>query len=228
MFIDTLFGFSALFVLMKILRKTQMSALTPFDFISAVIIGELVGNALYDKKAGIPEIAFVIILWGGLLYTVEIISQKFMRTRYIIEGKPSIIIHKGKLIREIMRKNKIDISEVQQLLRDKDVFSVQEVEYGILEANGKISVLKKSAYQVPNKKDLNIAPVDIFLPYTLINDGEIITDNVKEAGLHKEWLEKELKRQGFDKVEDVFYAEYTEGKKLFVLPFTKQTKRKSD
>lgn len=142
MFIDTLFGFSALFVLMKILRKTQMSALTPFDFISAVIIGELVGNALYDKKAGIPEIAFVIILWGGLLYTVEIISQKFMRTRYIIEGKPSIIIHKGKLIREIMRKNKIDISEVQQLLRDKDVFSVQEVEYGILEANGKYPSLK--------------------------------------------------------------------------------------
>lgn len=227
-FVDTLFGFFAMFLLMKVLGKTQMSALTPFDFIAAIILGELVGNALFDKKAGITEIAFVIFLWGGLLYAVEIISQKFKRTRYIIEGKPSLVIHQGMLIREEMRKNKIDINEVQQLLRDKDVFSIQEVEYGILESNGKISVLKKSAYQTPNKKDLNVAPTDVVLPYAVIIDGEIVTDNLKEAGLHKNWLLDELRRQGYEKIEDVYFAEYAKDKKLFILPFTEIPKRKSD
>ncbi|HLR79412.1 MAG TPA: DUF421 domain-containing protein [Bacillota bacterium] len=227
-FVDTVFGFVALFTLTKILGKTQISQLTAFDFISAVIIGELVGNALFDKKAGIPEIAFVIILWGTLLYTIEKIAQKFRQTRFILEGKPSLVIHKGNLIREEMKKNKLNIDELQQLLRDKGVFSIQEVEYAILETNGYVSVLKKSPYQTPNKKDLHVYPEDVYLPYTLISDGELIVDNLKEAQVSEEWLYNELKRQQYNRVEDIYYAEYIEGQKLFILPFTEKNERIND
>lgn len=224
-FTDTVFGFFALFILTKVLGKTQISQLTAFDFISAVILGELVGNALFDKNAGIAKMAFVIALWGVLLYSVEFLAQKFKRTRFVLEGKPSLVIHKGQMIREEMKKNKIDIPEVQQLLRDKDVFSVSEVEYAILETNGKISVLKKPAYQTPNKKELNVYPEEAYLPFTLISDGEIIEDNLIEAGLDHQWLNDELKRQHFHHVEDVFYAEYTKNKKLLIQPFVEKTKR---
>ncbi|HEX6594541.1 MAG TPA: DUF421 domain-containing protein [Bacillota bacterium] len=227
-FVDTVFGFVALFLLTRILGKTQISQLTAFDFISAVLIGELVGNALFDKKAGIPEIAFVITLWGTLLYTLEKVAQKFKGSRFILEGKPSLIIHNGKLIREEMKKNKLNLDELQQLLRDKDVFSIQEVEYAILETNGYVSVLKKSPYQTPNKKDLNLDPEEVFLPYTLISDGEIITDNMIEAQVSEEWLYKEMKKQNFCRVEDVYYAEYIKGQKLFILPFTEKTERRND
>ena len=119
---ELLFGFVALFILTKIVGKRQMSQLTAFDFISAVILGELVGNALYDKNTGIKEVAFVIFIWGALLYMVEIITQKFKGTRKLLAGKPSIIIYEGNIIYEEMKKNKIDISELQQMLRTKDVF----------------------------------------------------------------------------------------------------------
>ncbi|WP_330948498.1 DUF421 domain-containing protein [Virgibacillus sp. MG-45] len=228
MFVDTIFGFFALFVLTKILGKTQMSQLTAFDFISAVILGELVGNALFDKEAGILEIAFVIILWGGLLYGVEITTQRFKRTRYLLEGKPSLVIHKGNIIRKEMKKNKIDIGELQHLLRVKDVFSVQEVEYAILETNGQLSVLKKADYQSPNKKDLNVYPTEPFLPFTVISDGEILMDNIIEAGLTEEWLHNEIKRQGYTSVKDIFYGEYVKGQKLFLQPFIEEKKRESD
>ncbi|HLR52750.1 MAG TPA: DUF421 domain-containing protein [Candidatus Avamphibacillus sp.] len=224
-FIDTIFGFFALFILTKILGKTQISQLTAFDFISAVILGELVGNALFDEKTGIAKMAFVIALWGVLLYSVETVVQKFKGSRYYLEGKPSLVIHKGHLIREELKKNKIDVDELKHLLRAKDVFSVQEVEYAILETDGKVSVMKKPAYQTPNKKDLNVYPEEVYLPFTLISDGEIIEDNLNEAGLDKEWLHDELRRQNYDRVEDVFYAEYTKGKKLFLLPFTQRTER---
>ncbi|WP_284139392.1 DUF421 domain-containing protein [Virgibacillus sp. LDC-1] len=228
MFVDTIFGFFALFVLTKILGKTQMSQLTAFDFISAVILGELVGNALFDKEAGILEIAFVIILWGGLLYGVEITTQRFKRTRYLLEGKPSLVIHKGNIIRKEMKKNKIDIGELQHLLRVKDVFSVQEVEYAILETNGQLSVLKKADYQSPNKKDLNVYPTEPFLPFTVVSDGEILMDNIIEAGLTEEWLHNEIKRQGYTSVKDIFYGEYVKGQKLFLQPFIEEKKRESD
>jgi len=227
-FIDTTFGFFALFILTKVLGKTQISQLTAFDFISAVILGELVGNALFDEKTGIAKMAFVITLWGVLLYSVEMIVQKFKGSRYYLSGKPSLVIHKGNIIRDEMKKNKIDVDELKHLLRAKDVFSVQEVEYAILETDGKVSVMKKPAFQTPNKKDLNVYPEENYLPFTLISDGEIIEDNVKEAGLDKEWLHEELRRQNYNRVEDVFYAEYTKGKKLFLLPFTQKPERIKD
>lgn len=221
MLYETAFGFGALFLLTKILGKTQISQLTAFDFIAALVLGELVGNALFDEKAGIKEIAYIIFLWGALLYIVEILTQKFKGARFLLEGKPSMIIHKGKFIYEELRKNKVNVDEVQQLLRMKDVFAVQEVEYAVLEPNGDISVLKKSPYQTPNKKDLNVAPTEPQIAMTLINDGEIIEDNLAEADLTEEWLIEQLEKQNFTSVKEVYYAEYLEGKKLFALPYSK-------
>lgn len=221
MFYETLFGIVALFILTKVLGKTQISQLTPFDFIAAIIVGELVGNALFDKDASIKEIAFVIFIWGVLLYIIEIITQKFKKSRYLLEGKPAIIIHKGDIIYEEMRKNKIDINEVQHLLRSKSVFALQDVEYAILETNGEMSVLKKSQFDPPTREDMKIVPKKATLAVGLINDGEIIYDNLDEIGKSETWLHNELRIQKYEQVAHVFYAEYVEGKPLFIQPYTK-------
>ncbi|MEI3605780.1 DUF421 domain-containing protein [Pseudogracilibacillus sp. SE30717A] len=225
MLYETLFGVLALFILTKILGKTQISQLTAFDFIAAVVLGELVGNALFDKEAGILEIGYVILLWGIILYAIEMIAQKFKGSRFILEGKPSLVIHEGNIIYEEMRKNRIDINELQQMLRMKDVFALQEVEYAVLETNGELSVLKKAEYQSPTKKDLNVVPTESHIAITVITDGEMIKDNLKEAGISEQLLLEELNHQNFTDVKDVFYAEFLKGKKLFVLPYTKIKKK---
>lgn len=226
MLVDTIFGFFALFLLTKILGKTQISQLTAFDFISAIILGELVGNALFDDNSGILQIGYVLLLWGSLLYITEIITQKFKSTRHLLEGSPEIVIRKGKLIRDVMKKNKLDINQLQHMLRGKDVFTLREVEYAILETNGTLSVLKKSDFQTPTRKDMKLAPQPTNLSVTLINDGEIIYDNLKERNLTEEWLMDELKEQGYDNVKDVFYAEYMKDEELLVLPFINRGKQK--
>ena len=210
----------------KLLGKTQISQLTAFDFISAIILGELVGNALFDDKAGILEIAYLLFLWGGLLYLTEWITQRFKGSRALLEGSPEIVIRNGKLIRDVMKKNKLDVNQLQHLLREKDVFSIREVEYAILETNGAISVLKRSDYQTPTRKDMKLAPKPANLSVTIINDGEIIYDNLEEKNLTEEWLLEELKVQGYDQVKDVFYAEYMKDEELFLLPFINRGKRK--
>jgi len=224
MLYETIFGITALFILTRFVGKTEIAELTPFDFIAAIVLGELVGNALFDKEAGILDIGFVIIIWGLIIYIIEIITQKFKGSRFILEGKPSLIINKGDLIYEEMRKNRMDINEILQLLRMKDVFALQEVEYAVLETNGELSVLKKAAYQTPNKKDLNVAPTEPQIAMPIITDGEIIQDNLEEANLTEEWLHDELTRQDFI-LHQVFYAEWLEGKKMFVLPYKKIKKK---
>lgn len=218
MFGDTIFGFIALFVLVKVLGKTQISSLTPFDFISAVILGELVGNALFEKESGIPEIAFLVILWGTLLYITEVITQKYKGSRSLLEGRPAIVIHKGHIIYDVLKQNALDINQLQHMLRSKEVFSLEEVEYAVLETDGTISILKKPEYQTPTNADLNVTPSPVKLGRTIINDGEIIWDNLKEANLTREWLEEELYKQNISTVEEVYYAEWQENQqKLFVM-----------
>ncbi|WP_164669444.1 DUF421 domain-containing protein [Virgibacillus doumboii] len=221
--IEAIFGFLALFILTKILGKTQITQLTAFDFISALVLGELVGNALFDDEVGIIEIGYAVLLWGIILYITEIITQKFKESRSILEGQPAIIIHKGNLIREEMKKNKLDINQLQHMLRSKNAFSIQEVEYAVLETDGTISVLKKADYQNPTNSDMNIVASPARLPVTLINDGEILWDNLREENLTEEWLQQQLRAQNIGSVKKVFYAEWTENQPgLFVLPFTKR------
>ncbi|MBR3325628.1 MAG: DUF421 domain-containing protein, partial [Clostridia bacterium] len=87
-----------------------------------------------------------------------------------------------------------DLSELQERLREKDIFSLQDVDYVILETNGEISVILKPEKNKPTLKDLNITPVKTGVSYNLVLDGRIMEDNIKQIGKNKTWLNKQLKK----------------------------------
>ncbi|MDF2039334.1 DUF421 domain-containing protein [Cytobacillus oceanisediminis] len=209
-------GYIFLFIMAKLLGKTQITQITPFDFISAIVLGELVGNALYDQETGIPEIFFAVAVWGILIYATEILTQKFKRSRKLLEGEPSIVIKKGKIVYEELKKNHLDINQLQHLLRSKDVFSIRECEYAILETDGTVSALKKPLYSTPTIQDLNLPINMIELPVTLILDGEVIWDNLKSINWDETKLINEIKNNGANNVKDVLYAEWKKGEALHV------------
>lgn len=221
--IELFFGFIALLVAAKILGKTQISQLTPFDFISALVLGELVGNSVYDPEIHLGSIIYALILWTALIFSVEKLTQKFRGLRATFEGNPSIVIRQGKIDRKELKANNLDINQLQQMLRqEKDIFSVREVEYMILEPNGKVSVLKKQKYDSPTLQDLSLKQKPVYLPITLISDGKVDKDNLREAGYDEEWLLKQLKKKDITSVEDVFYAEWKEDEGLFCLKMQEQ------
>lgn len=209
-------GYLFLFIMAKFLGKTQITQITPFDFISAIVLGELVGNALYDQETGIPEIFFAVTIWGTLIYTTEMLTQKYKRARKLLEGEPSIVIKKGKIIFEELKKNHLDINQLQHLLRAKDVFSIRECEYAILETDGTISALKKSLYSTPTIQDLNLPLNDAELSVTLILDGEVVWDNLKSINWDEAILMNEIKKFGVNGIRDVLYAEWKKGEALHV------------
>lgn len=216
--LELFIGFIALFIAAKILGKTQISELTPFDFISALVLGELVGNSIYDPEVTIWNILFALALWTIMLYLVEKLTQKFRGLRSTFEGNPSIIIRQGKIDRDELKSNNLDINQLQQLLRqEKDIFSIREVEYLILEPNGQISVLRKSKYDSPTIEDLSLKQKAVHLPITLISDGKVDLDNLETAGFDEAWLLKQIKKRDVMKFEDVLYAEWKEDEGFFCL-----------
>lgn len=193
-----------------------ITQITLFNFISALVLGELVGNALYDKEVGLLEILVGIFSWGILMFSMQLITQKSMRARKFLEGRPTIIVYKGKIRHKVLKKNRIDLNQFMHLLRDKNTFSIREVEFAVLETDGTINVVKKSDYEIPTKADHGMPKNPPSLPIAVISDGQLIKENLRRSGLNEIWLKKELRKKGIDHFPEVFYAEWKEGDSLYV------------
>jgi uncharacterized membrane protein YcaP (DUF421 family) len=206
--IKIILGLVTLFAVTKILGKTQISQITPFDFISSLVIGEIFVHSVFENEVTPLQMIYPIVLWGLLIFIFELIAEKFLKLRGFLEGNPAIIVRDGKIDRNQMKRNKINLGQLLQLLRQNNVFSINEVKFAILEMNGTLSVLKNSPVAAPSRKDFNLPDRPVYLPVTIISDGNVIMDNLKDAGFDLTWLNEQLKIQGINSIMDVFYAEW--------------------
>lgn len=216
--IKVIVGFATLFFIIIITGRTSIYQLTPFHLVFVLVLGDLLGNTIYQDKIGIFHFLYAIGLWTVLMLGIEFMTLKSKSTRSLLLGNPNIIIRDGVMDRKLLTKNKLDVNQVLSILRQNNVFSVREVKYGILEANGQISLLLKSKYQKPDKQDLNLPESPVDLPTSLIIDGEIIWDNLHELGFDQQWLDNQLTTNGFDNVKHILYADWRESEGIHVSP----------
>ncbi|MCL6585974.1 MAG: DUF421 domain-containing protein [Anoxybacillus sp.] len=213
---ELVIGFVMLFLVVKVAGKKMIHQITPFTFISAIVLGELLGNALYDDHVHIWYIVYSITVWGALLILVEYMSQKWLWFRGIAEGKPTVLIRNGTIDYEALKKSRMTLNQLQSLLRQSETFSLREVAFCYLEANGSISVLKKSRYQKTTREDFHLSPHAVNVPTTVIRDGEVLIDELRELGKDEAWLQRELRAFGVTSYQEVLVAEWLEGDGLFV------------
>ncbi|MCC9087404.1 MULTISPECIES: DUF421 domain-containing protein [Bacillus] len=222
--VELFIGFSALFFITKLLGKTQFAQITPFDFISALILGEMVGNAIFDPEVKIQHILFAVAIWGVLIYTVEWLSQRFKSIRALLEGRPTLVIDKGNIRYNRLKKNMLDLNQLQTLIRAKGHFALHEIEYAILETDGSVSVLPKMKYAPATAEDVNVKGKEVKLPRTFIIDGEILRQDLQEAGFDETWLRRQLKKQHISSYKEVLFCEWIENEGIYAMKYEKSEK----
>ncbi len=209
-------GLFGLLLLTKVMGRASMSEATPFDFISMIVVGDFVSDAIYDPQTHIFKVLFAIFFWGILIYMIDLITLKVHQTRAFFESQPVIVIRNGLIDREALKKNKVDMNHLQMLLRDREVFSIREISFAVLEPNGKISVIRRPEYEKVNRGDLKLSMRTVSVPITLISDGVIIKKNLKESGKTEEWLKSELSKRSIDNSRRVMLAEWRDEDGLYV------------
>ncbi|MFD5849687.1 DUF421 domain-containing protein [Cytobacillus pseudoceanisediminis] len=217
--IKVIVGFVTLFFIIIITGRTSISQLTPFHLVFVLVLGDFLGNTIYENKVGIFHFLYAIGLWTLLMLGIEFLTLKNKSTRSLLLGDPNIIIRDGVMDRKLLKKNKLDVNQVLSILRQNQVFSVREVKYGILEANGQISILLQSKYQKPDKQDLSLLESPVYLPTALIIDGEVLRDNLQELGFDQQWLDNQLTTNGYDNVKRILYADWRENEGIHISPF---------
>jgi uncharacterized membrane protein YcaP (DUF421 family) len=216
--IKVIVGFVALFFIIIISGRTSISQLTPFHLVFILVLGDFLGSTIYEDKVKIFHFLYAIGLWTLLMLGIEFITLKNKSARSLFLGNPNIIIRNGVIDRKLLKKNKLDINQVLSLLRQNNVFSVREVKYGILEANGQLSILLKFKYQKPEKQDFNLPESPVDLPTSLIIDGEILWDNLQEHGFDKQWLQNKLTANGYENEKRILYADWRESEGIHISP----------
>lgn len=208
-FIKLATAFAGLWCMTRLLGKREISQLSPFDFISAMVLGDLVGNTIYDEKASVWMLIFALAVWAGLSYLFEKLLEFGKPFRKYLEGKPELLIVDGEIDMAMLRRNNMSFDELRMMLRQRDVFSVSEVAYAVYETNGALSILKKSDFESVQRSDLELPSSAVSLPHALVEDGELRPDGLAAIGRDETWLVQELNSLGYADFRSVAFAEWT-------------------
>lgn len=178
----------------KIMGKREIGELSIIDLIVSLFIAEFVAISIENYKESIFMSIIPIIVIVILQIVSSKISLKYKKTRDVLEGKPSVIINRGKINFKEMLKQRYNIDDLLVQLRTQSIKSIEEVDYAILEVNGKLSIFKKTDN-------------DNTYPLPIIINGILDEETLIQIKKSKNWLNKELINRKIE-INNIFYCFY--------------------
>ncbi|MFK9091327.1 DUF421 domain-containing protein [Bacillus salipaludis] len=204
----TIMFYLLILIIFRLMGKREIGELSILDLVVFIMIGELAVVAIERPNVKIFHAILPMAILMIIQIIMAIVSLKSKKFRNLVEGKPSIIINRGKIDEVAMRKQRYNFDDLMTQLREKDIRSIADVEFAILESSGSLSVIEK--LEDPNKPKNQSKNGDITIP--LILDGNIEEENLKRINKTNLWLRQELKKQGYRDVKKISFCSYENGK----------------
>lgn len=189
----TIFLYVLVLIVFRLMGKREVGELSIMDLVVFVLIAEVVAFSLDELDKPIFESIFPIFVLFLIQYANSLLTLKSKRVRDLIDGDPSLMVRDGVIQEEEMRKQRYNLDDLFQQLREERVPSVQNISYAFLEPSGKLSIFLKD-------EDPLVIP--------LIVDGIIVHRHLKLMQKDDKWLLNLLKKDGYEKIEDIFYCCY--------------------
>lgn len=171
------------------------------DFIVSLFIAELVAISIENYNTSIFMSLIPVLSLSLIQIGLSYLSIKNKKIRDIIDGNPSVIIENGKVNFKEMKRQRYNIEDLLMQLRDNSIKSISEIDYAVLETNGKLSIFQKD-----NSHDY---------PLPLILNGIVDMNTLKKINKNEIWLDKELEKLNLER-ENIFYCFY-ENNNLYVI-----------
>ncbi len=195
-----------LFFITKMMGKKQISELNFFDYVVGITIGSIAADISLDIEKNMIAGIAALFIYGFISYIISFISIKSIWARRFIIGVPTVLVEKGKIIESGLKKSKIDVNDLLMVARENGYFNLDEIDYALMEVNGNISFLPKEKEKPVTKKDMKIKCSNEGLTVNAIIDSKYMVNNMKAINKDKEWLDHELKVNGYDNYDNILLA----------------------
>jgi len=201
----SVFSFIALFILTKLMGHKQVSQLDFFDYITGITIGSIAAELATDLEAPWKStVAMVIYALATII--IGVVTRKIPKAREYLNGASVKLIDNGKLIRENLKKAKLDLNEFLMMCREKGYFDIRNIHTALFESNGKLTILPFSSHRSVTPDDLQIKVPQESLFAEIIMDGRVMEKNLKQLGLDLTWLSKKMDEHNIKSASEVFLA----------------------
>lgn len=204
---------------MRFMGKRQLGELQPTELVITILLSEIASIPMENNDVPLLNSVFAALLLVCLEIINSVIIMKSTKIRYIMQGKPAIVINDGKLDQKKLKALRFTADDILDQLRQKDIFEISEVQYAVVETNGSLSIMKKSEFDSPTNQDLKIKKQNQGIPILVINDGKYIDSAIVDNNFNKKNIAEILNKENTD-VKDVLillldkYNNYTLIKKV--------------
>ena len=195
-----------LFFITKMMGKKQISELNFFDYVVGITIGSIAADISLDIEKNMIAGIAALFIYGFISYIISFVSIKSILARRFFIGVPTVLVEKGKIIESGLKKSKIDVNDLLMEARENGYFNLDEIDYALMEVNGNISFLPKEKEKPATKKDMKIKCNNEGLTVNAIIDSKYMANNMKAINKDKEWLDHELKVNGYDNYDNILLA----------------------
>ena len=225
----TVFLYALVILVIRLMGKRQIGELQPYEFVITIMISDLAALPMQDTRLPLILGVIPIITLLFIKTLLSLLQLKSQKARQILEGEPCILIARGKIKFENLKKQQINLDELMEEIRLAGYFDLSEIEYGILENNGQMSFLTSnnnhsstSSNESNSSSNSNSKPL---LPIIYILDGEFNRNALTSSNKSDEWVVKELKKHKVNSIKDVLIAMTdTNGKFIYQLHKDKEDK----
>ena len=215
----TLLALGALLIVVKIMGRRSLAQLTLYDSVIGLIIGNIGASFAVGRSTSIAEGLVSLAAATIWVLGVNFFTQRNLAARKFIDSEPVIVVYKGRILEENLRKKFYNVNDLLEELRHQGVFNPSDVEAAVIETDGQISVLEKDSSST--QSDLEPNPMGLsadsskLIGREIIIDGKVIEKTLAESGLTRKWLDETLAAQGVA-VKDVVVAMIAPDGKLYI------------
>jgi uncharacterized membrane protein YcaP (DUF421 family) len=137
-------AFLIIFLLLRVIGRRELSTFEPFDLILLIVIGDLIQQGVTQSDMSMTGALLAVGTFAGLTVLASYLVFRFRRLRPLLDASPLIIVDDGKLVEQNLRHERMTLEEVMAEARQQQISSLDEIRWGVLEGNGRISFIPKS------------------------------------------------------------------------------------
>ncbi len=193
-FFRTVIIYIFLIIVMRLMGKRQLGELDMSEFVITILLSEIAALPISNKEMPISHALVAILTLAFFEILVSGAILKIPLAKKLLAGRPAVIISHGRLDKKTMKKVRISVEELVAQVRQNGIYDLEEVDYAILEENGKMSIIPKSRYRQPDLETLGLQDQDSGVMHILISDGVVNTHNLDLLNRKRSWLDTTLKR----------------------------------
>ncbi|MBS3886552.1 MAG: DUF421 domain-containing protein [Dethiobacter sp.] len=207
--------FLLVFAAIRILGKKHPVATSPFHFVVYSVVAVMTALLAVNIIPNFDFALAALATWVFLPLLLDYLALHSKALYQLLHGKETIIIKQGKVMEENLKQVRLSGEGLLKGLRAKNVFSVADVEFAVLETSGELSLLLKADKRPVAPHDLEWKVMPQLEPQTVILDGNILHDSLRRLGLTLQWLQTQLECSGVS-LENVFLGQVNSAGELYV------------